>query len=67
MLSKSLLSASLLATGAAGLIIQPTNNSLTNNNVELLVNGQNFGAVQPLTESADVNLNVSAFYKISQP
>lgn len=63
MLSKRLLPASLLASGAVGLLIQPTNNSQTSSDVELIVGGQNFGAVQPLTQSADANLNVIALLK----
>ncbi|KAI4755915.1 hypothetical protein E4T51_10997 [Aureobasidium sp. EXF-12344] len=57
MLSRALLPATLLASGAAGLLIQPTNISQTSTDVELIVGGQTVGAVQPLTESADANLN----------
>jgi hypothetical protein len=63
MLSKWLLPASVLASGAAGLLIQPTNVSQTSSDVELIVGGQNFGAVQPLTSSASSNLNVIALFK----
>lgn len=63
MLSRALLPATLLASGAAGLLIQPTNVSQTSTDVELIVGGQTVGAVQPLTESADANLNVSDFLR----
>jgi hypothetical protein len=62
MLSKWLLSSGLLASRAAGLTIQPTNNSQTSTDVELIVGGQNFGNVQPLTSSASANLNVNALF-----
>lgn len=64
MFSKRLLPASLLVSGAVGLLIQPTNISQTSSDVELIVNGQNFGAVQPLTQSADANLNVIALFHV---
>jgi len=58
MLSKWLLSSGLLVSRAAGLTIQPTNNSQTSSDVELIVGGQNYGNVQPLTSSASANLNM---------
>ena len=63
MLSRALLPATLLASGAAGLLIQPTNVLQTSTDVEIIVGGQTVGAVQPLTESADANLNVSDFFR----
>ncbi|KAI4718280.1 hypothetical protein E4T48_05521 [Aureobasidium sp. EXF-10727] len=57
MLSKWLLSASLLASRAVALQIQPTNTTQNSNDVELIVGGTDFGALQPLTQSADANLN----------
>jgi len=59
MLSQWLLSASLLASGAAALLIQPTN--ITQNStdaVELNLDTTNFGALQPLTQGASVGLNM---------
>jgi hypothetical protein len=58
MLSQWLLSASLLASGAAALLIQPTNTTQNSDVVELVVANTDFGALQPLTQSASVNLNV---------
>ncbi|KAG9655140.1 hypothetical protein KCU64_g6742, partial [Aureobasidium melanogenum] len=58
MLSQWLLSASLLASGAAALLIQPTNTTQNSDVVELIVGNTDFGALQPLTQSASVNLNM---------
>lgn len=64
MLSQWLLSASLLASGAAALLIQPTNTTQNSDVVELVAANTDFGALQPLTQSASVNLNVIL---LSQP
>lgn len=59
MLSQWLMSASLLASGAAALLIQPTNTTQNSSDVvELIVGNTDFGALQPLTQSASANLNV---------
>ncbi|KAK6001885.1 hypothetical protein QM012_002375 [Aureobasidium pullulans] len=59
MLSQWLMSASLLVSGAAALLIQPTNTTTNSSDVvELIVGSIDFGALQPLTQSATVNLNM---------
>lgn len=59
MLSQWLMSASLLASGAAALLIQPTNTTQNSSDVvELIVGNTDFGALQPLTQTASANLNV---------
>ncbi|KAI5241533.1 hypothetical protein E4T43_05344 [Aureobasidium subglaciale] len=58
MLNQWLLPASLLASGAAALLIQPTNITQQSNDVNIVVGGTSFGYLQPLTTTADDNLAV---------